>query len=247
MKVLSKNKMGKHISRKPVEILSSLALLFTVTVLAVCAFFGATNTIIAVSTSGNAIYHGNTDKAAVSLMFNVYEGADNVLSILEILRNHSAKATFFIGGIWAEKNQETLLKIALDGHEIGTHGYLHRDHSKMNLERNKEEIAISETLIENIIGTKIKLFAPPSGAFNDHTEEACKDLGLKLIMWTKDTIDWRDSDIDIIVKRATKNAVNGDLILMHPKAHTVRALPEIIEAYQNAAFDLVTVSEVVSP
>jgi len=197
-----------------------------------------------VGAGGFAIYKGDPTEDAVALMFNVYEGADNVMTILEILRKYSAKATFFIGGIWAEKNPETLREILLSGQEIGSHGYLHKDHAKLSLEQNKEEIAISSNLIYTITGKRVTLFAPPSGSFGEATEIACKALGMKMIMWTKDTIDWRDTDTDLLIKRATKEMSKGDLILMHPKAQTVRALPSIIQAYQEAGYELKTVSEV---
>ena len=62
-------------------------------------------------------------------------------------------------------------------------------------------------------------------------------------MWSKDTIDWRDHNTNLIFSRATKNMQNGDLILMHPTENTKDALKDIIKAYQNAGFSVVTVSE----
>jgi peptidoglycan/xylan/chitin deacetylase (PgdA/CDA1 family) len=62
-------------------------------------------------------------------------------------------------------------------------------------------------------------------------------------MWSKDTIDWRDKDKDLIIKRATKEVRGGDLILMHPKAHTLGALKEIISIYKKIGLKVVTVSE----
>ena len=62
-------------------------------------------------------------------------------------------------------------------------------------------------------------------------------------MWSKDTIDWRDSDIKTIVKRATENTISGDLILMHPKEHTLKALSQIISTLENKGLKMVTVSK----
>ena len=61
-------------------------------------------------------------------------------------------------------------------------------------------------------------------------------------MWSKDTIDWRDKDTNLIYSRATKNLSNGDLVLMHPTKNTVDALPKIIKFYLDAGFDVVPVS-----
>ncbi|HCJ01783.1 MAG TPA: polysaccharide deacetylase [Clostridiales bacterium] len=245
-KLLTRTPSSKRPSRKLTDLLSGVAILITViTLLGVTVssytFDGKTQNV-----SGYAIYKGNTDENNAGLMFNVYEGEENVMKILAILRKYTVKATFFIGGIWAEKNRDTVLEIALAGHEIGSHGYLHRDHSKMSIEQNKEEIAISASLLKNITGKQVTLFAPPSGAFNENTEAACRALGQKMILWSKDTIDWRDKEVSLLVKRATKNISKGDLVLMHPKDQTVSALPEIIEAYQAQGFSLVTVSEVIT-
>ena len=237
-------KAKKHSQRRFSDILSAIVLTITISTLATCGFFAVKGEKDSVSASGSAIYKIQTEKDSAGLMFNVYEGAEIVLEILEILRNSSAKTTFFIGGIWAEKNSETLLKITMEGHELACHGYLHKDHSKLTIAQNKEEIAICCNLIRAVTGETVRLFAPPSCAYGEATKKACDSLGLKIIMWTKDTIDWRDSDAELLVKRATKNIAKGDLILMHPKPQTLNALPQIIKKYQESGFSLQTVSEI---
>ena len=62
-------------------------------------------------------------------------------------------------------------------------------------------------------------------------------------MWSKDTIDWRDKDEDLIFKRATEKASNGDLILMHPTLKTDLVLDKIIKTIKQKGFNLTTVSE----
>jgi len=245
-KVFPSSRPTKRFSRRTTDIISALVLIITITVLTTCAFLSEKNYDSTSQASGFAIYKGNTSEEKAALMFNVYENTKNVNAILEILRKYSAKATFFIGGIWAEKNADTLLKIIMEGHELGCHGYLHKDHSQMSVQANKEEIAMCCNLIRSITGVTVTLFAPPSGSYNEQTERACKSLGMKLVMWTKDTIDWRDSDVDLLVKRAVKNISKGDLILMHPKDQTLLALPTIIENYKNSNLQLVTVSDVLN-
>ena len=68
-------------------------------------------------------------------------------------------------------------------------------------------------------------------------------MGYKTIMWSKDTIDWRDKDIKTIINRATKDVCGGDMILMHPKKHTLEALPKILDYYEKGGLTAVTVSE----
>lgn len=189
------------------------------------------------------LYYSAKDGAGVSLMFNVYEHTDNVLKILEILDDYGAKGTFFIGGSWADDNVDCVREIFNRGHGIASHGYFHKDHSRMSLEENLEEIRPSVKLLNMICNTKTTLFAPPSGAFCEATLNACASLNLRVIMWSRDTIDWRDKDVKLIVSRATKNLKNGEFVLMHPTDCTVEALPEILTYIRDSGLTAVTVSQ----
>jgi peptidoglycan/xylan/chitin deacetylase (PgdA/CDA1 family) len=97
--------------------------------------------------------------------------------------------------------------------------------------------------VKNIIGVEMELFAPPSGAYSSNTTKAAGFLGYKTIMWSKDTIDWRDQDAGVIYNRATTNMCGGDLILMHPTKGTAGALEKIILYAKKHNFCLTTVSK----
>ncbi|MFI3166977.1 MAG: polysaccharide deacetylase family protein [Bacillota bacterium] len=191
----------------------------------------------------SAIYRGNTQNNNISLMINVYGGEEYIPEMLEILEENNVQATFFIGGTWADKNADILNMIADAGQEIANHGYFHKDGDKLSEDGNSKEISNAESMIFALTGIKTTLFAPPSGAYNQATLSACESLGYQTIMWSKDTIDWRDQDVSLIYKRATTNQQNGDLILMHPTACTVLALEDIIKTTKENGFNLVCVSE----
>ncbi len=184
---------------------------------------------------------GNNDE--VSLMFNVYSGTEEVYQILDILAEKNAKATFFVGGCWADDNVDCLRAIFAAGHEIGNHGYFHKDHSKLSVEENEKEIAACNRFIELVIGQKATLFAPPSGAYGNNALSACKTLDMKTILWSRDTIDWRDKDTEKIYQRATKEIQGGEFILMHPTENTVEALGNVLDYYAEKSLVSVTVSE----
>ena len=204
---------------------------------------------IAPISSANAIkpiYNGNRQTPYVSLMFNVYENTDVVNSIIDLLDERELKATFFVGGCWADDNCVTLNKMVDSGHEIANHGYFHKDHKKLNYNANLEEIKLTGAIVKALCGVQTNLFAPPSGSFNTDTLSSASDLGYKVIMWSKDTIDWRDNDANLVFKRATQNVTNGDLILMHPKPHTLKALPEILDYFVKVGLEQVKVSQNIS-
>ena len=236
-------KRNKRIDNLSIKIVSNLVLSVLMLSVGVLCLAPAQKEI---ATEGNEanVYRSATQNAkGVSLMFNVYWGTNEVYQILDVLSKHEAEATFFIGGCWADDNVECLRAIYAAGHEIGNHGYFHKDHAKLDLVQNQKEISSCNRFIELSLGEAPTLFAPPSGAYNVDTITACKALQMKTILWSKDTIDWRDKNASIIYTRATKNVQNGDFILMHPMAATVNALDDILKYYEKNSLKLVTVSE----
>lgn len=190
----------------------------------------------------DVIYHGNKNSNKICLMFNVYWGTEYIDDILDVLDDYGVKTTFFVGGQWAEKEPNVLDKIIESGHEIGNHGYFHKEHEHLNYEQNYDEINVNHQLVNCVHGYSMNLFAPPSGSFNKATLESAYDLGYSTIMWSKDTIDWRDQDSNLIFERATNNVSGGDLILAHPTASTLKALPLILEYYKINNLVVTTVS-----
>ena len=233
----------KILEGKRLNIITTMIIcILIIGVVAVCF---APSKIVHISGSNTyePIYNGKRDGNKVAITFNVYEGEKIVSEILNVLKDKKAKATFFIGGCWADENLDLVRKIIEEGHEIGSHGYYHKDHAKLNESENLAELQMLHSLIEREIGYKITLFAPPSGSFSTSTLKVAENLGYKTIMWSKDTVDWRDKLSKTVYNRATRNVCAGDIILMHPKEHTLSALPKILEYYQTRGLTAVTVSE----
>jgi len=227
---------------KLIGIITNCTLVLVVLAVSLVGYFGGNAAAVSYKNT-NLYYNGKEENGAVSLTFNVYESTENVLKILDILDEYETKATFFIGGSWADDNVDCVREIFKRGHELGSHGYFHKDHSQMSYEANLEEIRPSVKLLEMICGNKVTLFAPPSGAFGENTLSACASMDMKVIMWSRDTIDWRDKDVNLIYSRATKNLKAAEFILMHPKDCTVKALPEILTYIRENGLKTATVSQ----
>ena len=229
------NKKIKHISN----------LIIVSLILIVSLFSSLPERAITISSgeSYRAIYNGDRDSKYVSLMINVYENGEVVKEMLDLFKEEGVVATFFVGGCWADDNCEILKRIINEGHELGNHGYFHKDHKKLSENSNYNEIYNCDKIVSSLTGYKMTLFAPPSGSFSKTTLKIAKNLGYQTIMWSKDTIDWRDSDVNVIVSRATKSVEGGDFILMHPKPHTLSALFEIIKIIKQKGLSFSTVSD----
>lgn len=197
---------------------------------------------VSTKADSRVVYSGNTNSNNICFMINVYEGNEYVKNILDVLDIYSVKTTFFIGGSWAVKNINLVKEIYSHGHELANHGFYHKNQETLDFEANVQEIKMCHEVVKQNIGIEMNLFAPPSGAYNINTVDAAESLSYKTIMWTHDTIDWRDQDADLIYKRATNNLSNGDLILLHPTKKTVEALTNIVSTAINNGFNPTTVS-----
>lgn len=191
-------------------------------------------------------YQGNKDEKIIAFACNIDWGNEYIPEMLKVFEDNKINITFFPTGRWAENNTQIVKEIYSKGHEIGNHGFNHIDYDKLSYEKNKEEILKAHHILKDIVEENPKYFAPPSGAYNDNTVNAAKDLGYKTILWSIDTIDWRnDATKDLIVSRIKKNLHNSAIVLMHPTEQTVRALPEIINYLFQKGYKIGTISDVI--
>jgi probable sporulation protein (polysaccharide deacetylase family) len=192
-------------------------------------------------------YKGTRDEKIVAFACNVDWGNEYIPDMLQIFKDKDIKISFFPTGRWAKENPDLIKSIDADNHEIGNHGYNHVDYDKLSYDKNKEEILKAHNSIMDITGKSPKYFGPPSGAFNDETVKAAKDLGYKLVLWSIDTIDWReDSTKDVIINRVESKIHNSAIILIHPTQETVKALPEIINFLFQKGYKIGTIGDVIN-
>ena len=225
------------------EVLTVNTVLAAVLVLLAVAAFAGPGAVSVFSGEETAIYNIETEEKVVAFMVNVYWGTEYVQPYLELFKQEGVKVTFFLGGIWAKDNAQLIKAMQADGHEIGNHGYNHKLPTHISSDETRKEISTTDTIITEITGTKPKLYAPPAGDFNKETLKTARSLGYKTIMWSIDTIDWRDKDTEKIQNRVMKNLKPGAVVLMHPTANTREALKSMISQIKEQGYTFKTVSE----
>jgi len=192
------------------------------------------------------IYKGNPDKPMVSLMINVAWGNEHIPSMLRTLDEAGVKATFFFDGSWLRKNLDIAREIANHGHELSNHAYSHKNMSQLAAAQATEEIVKTQKLLEEELKVRNTLFAPPSGDYSEETVRIAHRLGLKTVLWTLDTVDWKHPPPESIVRKIAARVEPGSLILMHPTDSASRALPGMIAEIRRKGLTLGTVSELLS-
>lgn len=196
-----------------------------------------------------AIACTRTEKKVVALTFDHSWGNTFTPSILDTLQKNNIKATFFIMGPWAQKYPEVAKRIAADGHEIASHGYRHQNYGDMTKEWVKEDIEKSHALIKEITGVDAKLIRPPNGHYSKQSLKVAEDLGYQTIIWSIDSLDWKNPGRDVIVERVVKRLKPGGIILMHASdtpVQTAEALPILLEKIKAQGYEVVTVGQLLS-
>ena len=161
--------------------------------------------------------------------------------ILDILKENDAYATFFVIGNKVEIYKETMQKMVSYGNEIGNHSYNHKWLTKLTEEDLREQITKTQEIIQTTTGFTPTQIRPTYGSISAKLRD---QLDLDIVMWTVDTSDWKYQSVDRIVKEATTNIKDLDIILMHDThKRTVDALKKIIPELQKQGFEFVTVSE----
>ena len=129
------------------------------------------------------IYNIDTFEKKVAITFNCAVGNSDMDSILATLDKYNVKATFFLLGSWADDYMEEVQKIYDAGHEIGNHGYSHKDLPTMNYEDIILDIQKCNETIRNITRHSPTLLRAPSGAYDNKTISAAENLGMMTIQW----------------------------------------------------------------
>lgn len=101
---------------------------------------------------------------------------------LDTFNKHEVKATFFILGEVADSFPELIKEIAHDGHEIGVHGFFHRQIFKLSRDEFKKEVGDAKKLLEDLSGREVIGHRAPAFSINSETQwalEVLAELGYK--------------------------------------------------------------------
>ncbi|MEN1966828.1 polysaccharide deacetylase family protein [Lentibacillus sp. N15] len=187
------------------------------------------------------IYRGHPEKEMTAFLINVSWGTEYIPTILSILKENNVKATFFIEGKWAKENSDFVKMIAEQGHVIGNHAYNHPDMAHLSKVEMTKQIQQTNDIIKAITGKTPTLFAPPSGSFNDQVVTVAHENKMQTILWTVDTIDWKNPTVSVMVNRVNEKVHPGATVLMHPTSATAQGLDSLITVIKDKGYKIGTV------
>ncbi|NLY46255.1 MAG: polysaccharide deacetylase family protein [Tissierella sp.] len=201
-------------------------------------------------TQANIVRNGPREQKYIALTFDDGPHPQYTTEILDLLKKHNIKATFFVLGQLAEKYPDIIKRQVNEGHEVGNHTYSHFDITKISKDEFKEEFRRTQDIISSLTGVESNVFRPPYGLYNENVVKIINEQQSNIILWTydQDSKDWSNPGVDKIVDTTVANIKNGDIILFHDyvyheTSNTVSALESIIPELINKGYNFVTVSE----
>lgn len=191
------------------------------------------------------------DNKVVYLTFD--DGPPRLITnkILDVLKEHNVKATFFIVGKEIPSREDIVMRIYDEGHSIGIHTYSHNSKKIYStIENFVNEMLLTQEKIKAITNHSSYIIRFPWGTNNPYrklTPEFLMELhsnNFKIYDWNVDIKDGLSPDLSpqqfLNNSKKIKGNYNGIIILMHCNSNnrnTVKALPNIIKYYRDLGYD----------
>lgn len=142
--------------------------------------------------------------------------------LLDLLKRHGARATFFVVGSNAEKYPELLQRIHDEGHLIGSHNYVHKTNWLMGPAEVKKQIQKTNAIIRQVTGIDSHYYRPPWGIVN--LFDFANRNNTQIVLWSAMFGDWRQRvGSERLYKRMIKKLRGGEVFLLHDCGSTLGA------------------------
>ena len=181
------------------------------------------------------------DGPFVALTFDDGPKAETTNLLLDGLSRRGIHATFFIIGENVAGNEDLLLRMDREGHQIGMHTFHHRSLAGVSGADFYAEVDELRRTLSGLLGRENFMLRPPYGAI---TPANRAKAGSPIILWGVDPEDWRDRDSDRQTAAILNTVRDGSIILLHDiyEASVETAL-RVADELMAKGYKLVTVEE----
>lgn len=197
----------------------------------------------------NAYFIGDTTQNTIYLTFDCGYENGNTEPILDALKKHDVKATFFVVGNFLETSPEIVKRMIAEGHTVGNHTYHHLDMSSISsMDAFKKETQDVENLFEQITGTTItKFYRPPQGKYNIENLKMAQELGYHTFFWSLAYVGWyqdKQPTKDEAFGKLLKRIHPGAIVLLHSTSSTnAQILDELLTKWEEMGYTIKPLTE----
>lgn len=190
----------------------------------------------------DAYFLGDTAQKRIYLTFDCGFENGHTPAILDALKKHGVKATFFVVGHYLESSPDLVRRMVEEGHTVGNHTYHHPDMSKIaDPAAFQEEIQSLEALYKEVTGQEmVKLYRPPQGKYSESNLKMAQQLGYKTFFWSLAYVDWyteKQPTAQQAFDKLLPRIHNGAVVLLHNTSATNAAiLDELLTKWEQAGF-----------
>lgn len=192
------------------------------------------------------IYSTECSEKKIAITFDVAWENSNTEELIKILKDNDAKATFFVTGDWCDRYPEDVKRFFDAGHEIENHSDQHPHVLGANVNDLISDTRECSRKIKMITGEEPTLYRAPYGEFDDSLITTLDGMGMKVIQWDVDSVDWKKPSAADIKKKVLKGVKPGSILLFHNDLeNTTEALPDILSNLKSQGYKFVTVNELI--
>jgi peptidoglycan-N-acetylglucosamine deacetylase len=187
------------------------------------------------------ICYGKTAEPFVSLTFDDGPEPLKTRLVINVLKKHQVKATFFCIGRKILGNESVIKHLFDDGHLVGNHSYSHsRWFDLFSSGTMRAELNETDRLISNITGKSPLFFRPPYGVVNPLVSNTLQKMHWKAICWNIRSLDTLKKDPRKTMHKIINHLKPGSIILLHDfTPFTEHHLDELISRIQEAGYRIV--------
>ncbi|MGN6704741.1 MAG: polysaccharide deacetylase family protein [Rhodanobacter sp.] len=136
--------------------------------------------------------------------------------LLDLLRQHQVRATFFLIGSKAERQPQLVRRMLDEGHRLGNHSWSHPDFNRLSLAAKMDEIDRTDRVLQAFDGVRHHGVRPPSGAFSLALTLRLARERRRLLYWSYDSLDYqRRPPAELVAAMRARPPRPGDVMLMH--------------------------------
>ncbi|MCG3089882.1 polysaccharide deacetylase family protein [Sporosarcina cyprini] len=138
------------------------------------------------------------------------------VELLNLLKKHNVKATFFVVGEKAKAHPAILKRMHEEGHQIGIHHLQHTSSWLLSPSQLKRQLVETERIIQQVTGVRPILYRPPWGFLNAASIPLARLRGYQIIIWTHHFKDWKVASCKTRLLDGLRQVpADGSIILLH--------------------------------
>ena len=191
------------------------------------------------------LVHGPSRCRQLGLTFDDGPHPEHTARLLDELRGHGIRATFFLIGERARQFPEVVRRIAAEGHAIGHHSFSHSLPGQTSAGQLLQEVRRTQDLFVDLLGHPSALVRPPYGKVTAAKLWRLWRAGLTVVLWNRDPKDFACGSAAELRNWFQRNPLRGgDLVLLHDTSpHAAAVVPDLAAAAAQAGLTFTSLDQ----